>query len=175
MDKRFLKLVVVLLVMCPFLGLSQTHDYSMRRCWGYHKDSCAISSNIYYRVIVDESRSALFVKGQTSRIPVSIYNGRDYRISFCHDEMLGSGIVMKLIDAETENVLYDNSEDGFATEFEFTVTQTCDIYVEIYVPGTSKMSEAEESGEDLIFVRKDTEMGCVGILVEHMITPLKGF
>lgn len=147
----------------------------MRRCWGYHRDSCTTSKNIYYRVVVDDCRSALFVKGQTSRIPVSIYNGRDYRISFCHDEVLGSGIVMKLIDSETENVLYDNSEDGYASDFEFTVTQSRDIFVEISVPGSSKMSEALNSGEDLVFVKKDTEMGCIGILVEHMITPVKGF
>lgn len=81
---------------------------------------------------------------------------------------------MRIIDVATENVLYDNSEDGFASEFEFTVTQTSEIYIEIEVPGSSRMSEAEGQN-DLIFVRKDTEMGCIGILIEHMITPVKGF
>lgn len=175
MDKKFLKLFLFVMVMCPMLVFSQTNDYSMRRCWGYHKDSCRVSKNIYYRVVTDACRSALFVKGQTSRIRVPIYNGRDYRVSFCHDEVFGEGIVMKLIDTETENVLYDNSEDGFASDFEFTVTQTREIFVEISVPGSSKMSEAQNSGEELVFVRKDTEMGCIGILVEHMITPVKGF
>lgn len=174
MSKKLLKVILLLIVMCPLVGMSQTNDYSMRRCWGYHKDSCAVSKNIYYRVVVDESRSALFVKGQTSRIPITIYNGRDYRVSFCHDEVLGEGITMRLIDAETGDALYDNSEDGFASDFEFTVTQTRDLYVEISVPGTSRFAEAEEN-EDLVLVKKDTEMGCVGILVEHMITPVKGF
>lgn len=174
MSIKLLKVILLLIVMCPLVGMSQTNDYSMRRCWGYHKDSCAISKNIYYRVVVDESRSALFVKGQTSRIPITIYNGRDYRVSFCHDEVLGEGIVMRLIDAETDEPLYDNSDDGFASEFEFTVTQTRDLYVEISVPGTSRFAESE-GNEDLVLVKKDTEMGCIGILVEHMITPVKGF
>ena len=173
MDGKILKIILLAIVLCPFFGQAQTNDYSMRRCWGYHKDSCRTSKNIYYRV-VDNSRSALFVKGQTSRIKIIIYNGRDYRISFCHDQVLGEGIVMRLIDAENEQTLYDNSEDGFASEFEFTVTQTREIYVEISVPGSSQLSEVGDDA-DLIFVRKDTEMGCIGILVEHMITPVKGF
>ena len=173
MDGKILKIILLAIVLSPLFGHAQTNDYSMRRCWGFHKDSCQTSKNIYYRV-VDHSRSALFVKGQTSRIKVPIYNGRDYRISFCHDQVLGEGIVMRLIDSESESVLYDNSEDGFASEFEFTVTQSREIYIEIEVPGTSRMSEAADDA-DLIFVRKDTEMGCIGILIEHMITPIKGF
>ena len=174
MNRNLLKLILILLVTIPFYGQAQTNDYSMRRCWGYHKDSCKVSKNIYYKTVSDNSRSALFVKGQTSRISATIYNGRDYRISFCHDQVLGEGIVMRLIDAESGNTLYDNTEDGFASEFEFTVTQTREIYIEISVPGKSLYSEASEDA-DLIFVRKDTEMGCIGILVEHMITPVKGF
>ncbi|MBO7144913.1 MAG: hypothetical protein J6W13_08830 [Salinivirgaceae bacterium] len=173
MNRKSIKILLLFIILLPFAGMSQTNDYSMRRCWGYHKDSCPTSKNIYYRV-VDDSRSALFVKGQVSRIKSIIYNGRDYRISFCHDEILGEGIIMRIIDVATENVLYDNSEDAFASAFEFTVTQTSEIYIEIEVPGSSRMSEAEGQS-DLIFVRKDTEMGCIGILIEHMITPVKGF
>jgi len=159
--------------MTPFVTAAQTNDYSMRKCFGYQRDSCMRSENVYYK-ITEESRSALFVKGQTSRVRINIYNGRDYRVSFCHDQILGEGIIMRLIDAENGNTLYDNSEDNFATEFEFTVTQTREIFVEIEIPGNSALADAENN-EDLIFVRKDTSMGCVGILVEHMITPPKGF
>jgi len=157
----------------PFIGTAQTNDYSMRKCFGYQRDSCPRSENVYYK-LTDDSRSALFVKGQTSRVRVSLYNGRDYRISFCHDRILGEGIVMRIIDAENGNTLYDSAEDNYATEFEFTVTQTRDVYVEIEIPGSSALAEAENN-EEMIFVRKETAMGCVGILVEHMITPPKGF
>ncbi len=54
------------------------------------------------------------------------------------------------------------------------MTQTREIYIEISVPGKSRYSEAADDA-DLVFVRKDTEMGCIGILIEHMITPVKGF
>ena len=173
MNIKTLKLSLALLLMLPIFIFGQTNDYSMRKCFGYQRDSCSRSENVYYKM-TDESRSALFVKGQTSRVRINIYNGRDYRVSFCHDRVLGEGIIMRIIDAENENTLYDNSEDNFATEFEFTVTQTREVFVEIEVPGNSALADAENNS-DLIFVRKDTEMGCVGILVEHMITPPKGF
>lgn len=157
----------------PFFGSAQSNDYKVRKCFSYERDSCSVSQNMYYKKHED-SRSALFVKGQSSQTLISIYNGRDYRISLCWDPILGSRIGFKIIDQETDNVLYDNSTDEFASEFEFTVTQSRDIIVEIQVPGESDLSRAS-GDEDMILVRKDREMGCVGVLVEHMITPSKGF
>lgn len=167
------KLLIIFIGLLPLISSAQTHDYKFRKCFGYQKDSCIRSGNIYYKV-QESSRSALFVKGQTSKIIIRIYNGRDYRLSICWDPILGNQIGFKILDNETSNVLYDNSTDEFATEFEFTVTQTREIVVEINVPGESGFSK-NEGNEDIILIRKDTEMGCVGLLVEHMLTPTKGF
>lgn len=161
------------MVILPFISSAQTNDYKVRKCFGYQKDSCPVSENIYYK-LHEDSRSALFVKGQTSKTFIEIFNGRDYRISLCWDPVLGNRMGFKIIDRETDDVLYDNSTDEFATEFEFTVTQSREIIVEVAVPGESDLSKAS-GNEDLILVRKDREMGCVGVLVEHMITPSKGF
>jgi hypothetical protein len=157
----------------PLVTIGQTSDYKVRKCFGYQRDSCPTSSNMYYKVH-EESRSALFVLGQTSQTKFTIFNGRDYRISICSDSILGSQIGLKLLDSETGNTLYDNKQDNFATEFEFTATQSREIIIEISVPGKSSLSD-NDGKEDIIFVRKDTEMGCVGVLIEHMITPSKGF
>ena len=175
MIKHLLKVPIILLFLMGMSvnGFSQSNDYSVRKCYGYEKDSCPNSENIYYKVH-QQSRSALFLKGQTSKTPITIYNGRDYRISLCWDPILGGQIQFRLLDGETDAVLYDNATDEFSSEFEFTVTQTRDIYIEISIPGTSAVVEARQN-DDMIIVRKDTEMGCVGVLVEHMITPTKGF
>jgi len=165
--------LIVVLGVLPFITNAQDNEYKVRKCFGYQRDSCPTSANIYYKVH-EESRSALFVKGQTSKTALTIYNGRDYRISLCWDPILGSQIYFKILDSETNNVLYDNSTDEFATEFEFTVTQSRDIIVQVTVPGESILSNSMGK-DDLILVRKDREMGCVGVLVEHMITPSKGF
>jgi hypothetical protein len=52
---------------------------------------------------------------------------------------------------------------------------TRDIYVEIKVPGQSAYINATQSDNELVLVQKDSDMGCVGVLIEHMITPTKGF
>jgi len=164
--------LIVGFVFLSLISFSQTNDYKVRKCFGYQRDSCSNSENIYYKTH-DASRSALFLKGQTSKTPFTIYNGRDYRISLCWDPVLGNKIFFKILEAETGSVLYDNKDDEYSSDFEFTVAQTSDIIVEVTVPGSSDL--AKSSNNELIFVEKDKEMGCVGVLVEHMITPTKGF
>lgn len=167
------RIFVMAIILLPVIASSQTNDYKVRKCFGYQKDSCTNSENIFYKHH-EQSRSALFVKGQTSTTYLSIFNGRDYRISLCWDHILGNRMGFKILDRETNNVLYDNSTDEFATEFEFTVTQSRDIVIEVTTPGESSLSKAE-GNDDMIIIRKDTDMGCIGVLVEHMITPTKGF
>jgi len=171
---KALKILIIAGCMCfSFTTYSQSNDYKVRKCFNYQRDSCPTSQNIYYK-IHDASRSALFLKGQTSETPVTIYNGRDYRISLCWDPVLGNKIIFKIIDDETKNILYDNATDGYSSDFEFTVARTSDIIIEVTVPGSNALINSSEDDE-LIFVQKDKEMGCVGVLVEHMITPTKGF
>ena len=174
MDKRLLiKLMLFFATVFPLVTVGQTSAYNARKCFGYQRDSCPTSSNMYYKVH-EESRSALFVLGQVSQTKFTIYNGRDYRVSICYDPILGSQIGFRLLDSESGKTLYDNKDDNYATEFEFTATQSREIIIEISVPGKSGFSETT-GDEEVIFVRKDTEMGCVGVLIEHMITPSKGF
>lgn len=171
---KFLRTIfIIVVVVLPLIANAQTNDYKVRKCFGYQRDSCKRSQNMYYKV-QDKSRSALFVKGQTSKTRMYIYNGRDYRISLCWDPVLGNRVGLKIIDDETGNTLYDNSTDEFSSEFEFTVTQSRDIVIEVSVPGESGFSRTD-GNEEIVLIRKDREMGCVGVLIEHMITPTKGF
>ncbi len=167
------RILILILVALPFLSNAQGYNYKARKCFGYERDSCKTDTGLSYKR-QENSRSALFVKGQSSKTYMKIYNGRDYRISLCWDPILGDHVLFKIIDDVSNNVLYDNSTDEFATEFEFTVTQSADIYIEVTVPGESGLSKAS-ADDNIIIIRKDREMGCVGILIEHMITPVKGF
>lgn len=167
------QLFVVGFIFLSIIAYSQNNDYKVRKCYGYQRDSCKNSENMYYKVH-DASRSALFLKGQKSTTIITIYNGRDYRISLCWDHVLGNQILFKILDNATQNVLYDNANDGFSSDFEFTVAQTSEVAIEVTIPGSSDLAKASSQNE-LIFVEKDKEMGCVGVLIEHMITPTKGF
>jgi hypothetical protein len=77
----------------------------------------------------------------------------------------------KVVTEKQKQLLYDNSEDGFSNEIEFSVETTRRLMIEISIPvggaadGTQKRSR----------LKKASDMGCVGILMEHMTTPKSGF
>ena len=71
-----------------------------------------------------------------------------------------------------KQLLYDNSEDGFSNEIEFTVESTRRLTLEISVPGGGGGDATTKKKGKLM---KSSDMGCVGILVEHMTTPISGF
>lgn len=66
---------------------------------------------------------------------------------------------------ETRKVLYDNTEHEMAQEVEFSSTSTKRLVVEVMAPGVE-----EPKGRG-----KGMDIGCVGILIEHMPTPAIGF
>lgn len=65
---------------------------------------------------------------------------------------------------EVEKVLWDNTAHEMAQEVEFSCTATKRIAVKIIAPGASKPKRGQQF-----------DIGCAGILVEHMPTPGLGF
>jgi len=76
----------------------------------------------------------------------------------------------KLVQERVKELLYDNSADNYATEIEFSVESTRRLTIEVSIPGSGGGGTGSKT--KLI---KSGEMGCVGILVEHMTTPITGF
>lgn len=68
---------------------------------------------------------------------------------------------------DVEKVLWDNQEHEMADAIEFTATATKRLMVEVTAPGavTAKPKRSD----------KKFDIGCVGILIEHMPTPAVGF
>ncbi len=73
----------------------------------------------------------------------------------------------KRVYAEEEKVLWDNTEHEMANEIEFSCTATKRIAVEVIARGNSE-AKPKKNGET-------NDIGCVGILIEHMPTPALGF
>jgi hypothetical protein len=67
---------------------------------------------------------------------------------------------------EEEKVLWDNTEHEMANEIEFTCTATKRIAVEVVAAGSNDPKAKKGAPNDI---------GCVGILIEHMPTPTVGF
>ncbi|MBE9468585.1 MAG: hypothetical protein IMY72_09765 [Bacteroidetes bacterium] len=153
-----------------FLSQGQNNGNDYRpMCLDFQKNNCKYSENKYYQYN-EASRSALFIKGETSKMNFDIFNGRDYRISICNDDDLGDTLEFKLIDFETDDVLYNNADNDYSKVFEFTVFETRTVYIKIFVPG-----KTEEEKKIHGILPKNRNTGCLGVLIEHMITPVKGF
>jgi hypothetical protein len=78
----------------------------------------------------------------------------------------------KVVVERQKQLLYDNSEDGFSNEIEFSVETTRRLTLEISVPGGGGGGGSTKKKGKLM---KSSDMGCVGLLVEHMTTPVSGF
>lgn len=81
----------------------------------------------------------------------------------------------RIVEEIQKELLYDNSADNYASELEFSVETTRRLILEISIPdaGGSGKSKGIASGKGKMV--KSSEMGCVGILIEHMTTPKTGF
>ncbi len=73
----------------------------------------------------------------------------------------------KRVYKEEEKVLWDNTSVEMANEIEFSCTATKRIAVEVMAAGNSE-AKPKKGGET-------NDIGCVGILIEHMPTPALGF
>lgn len=170
-------------------------------CQNFHRAYCTSSGKKSLYRYNGQSRSALFENGQKSEFQIVVYKGNDYRISLCNDQSLGNlrmriisekripetkEVVEKVQNSEgnleevpvektvyrkEQTVLYDNAQDNYAREITFSIETSQKLIIEITAgaEGESASSRGGKSGVS------SGEMGCVGVLIEHMTTPKKGF
>ncbi|MBV6404216.1 MAG: hypothetical protein GFGODING_00966 [Flavobacteriales bacterium] len=74
-------------------------------------------------------------------------------------------MVRKTVFEDDRKVLWDNTEHELAQAVEFSAATTKRLVVEVMAPGAT-----EQKGR-----AKGLDIGCVGILIEHMPTPNVGF
>ncbi len=73
----------------------------------------------------------------------------------------------KRVFDDVMKVLWDNQEHEMADAIEFTATATKRLMVEVTAPGAANPRPKRSD--------KKFDIGCVGILIEHMPTPAVGF
>lgn len=165
MRNIFVKKVLVLFsLIFPIIASAQDCIDYQKKC----REKKDVTTSYSYS---DFSRSGLLLKGQVSEFNIDLYQGKDYRITLCYDAVLGEKVQYKIIDYDYGDILYNNADFNFATEFEFTVLQSRKVKIEVSVPADDKTKQTTAIG----LKPKPTQMGCVGVLVEFMVTPRKGF
>lgn len=108
-------ILVAFLVSLPSILLGQY-------CNTFHREYCYRSENRFFK-LNGQSKSALFIAGQTSELSVVVYKGQDYRISLCMDENLGSEINFKIY--ETIKVKVEKVQETKSLEDEYVTCTTC--------------------------------------------------
>lgn len=139
-----------------------------------------------------QSKGASVQVGVPTELNIIIYKGQDYRISFVYDEkIIGDHVVARIIEKvrgpmkpasgnvkvqgekptyeDIKKVIWDNQDHEMADAVEFTATSTKRIAIEVTAPGVPENPKDAKRG------RTPSDIGCVGILIEHMPTPVVGF
>lgn len=137
---------------------------SAQDCIDYHRLQCPRLEPNPYDEVPEGSKSELLLRGEVLTLSFFIYQGRDYRLTLC-SEMYNGEVVLKLYDFEDQTLLlYDNTLNEMAQEFEFQVMRTRKVKADIYVP--KQESQAQTFG----MLTQKVPRGCVGILTETMVT-----
>lgn len=138
------------------LGVSSSMAQSP--CRGFAKKYCRIDLGDF--IHNGQALSAEINTGESAEIGMVFYNKHDYRIIVCSEDHLGE-VSFKILDAKG-NVLFDNRDHGMTPFWDFGMTATKRLVIEVSAPSFS-------SGDDAL------DSGCVALIIGHKISALKGF
>lgn len=128
-----------------------------QKCYDFQKNYCHSEETRFVYNYNNQSISYLFVSGQKREIPVELQNGKDYRVTICVADEFDDVVHFQIVN-EDGRVIYDNSKLDYSLNLEFTNKRTQKVNFVISVPENSKELE-----------------GCIGFLLEEMITLKTGF
>jgi len=149
-------LLVSLLLICFSAIYSQN-------CFNYHQTNCIPKESKFNYTENKSTVSFLFSSGDVREIPFTFLLGKDYRITLCADSVF-ENIICFSITNKQGNILYDNSKQNFNHNLEFSSKKTQKVLFEIRAP------EIEAINSNSIYIE-----GCIGILIEEMISVKTGF
>lgn len=143
-----LALTTLTLALFPLSALAQD-------CVGYHElGDCILDRQKGFK-IYSQSKSVSMSPLDTVELNIVFYGQKDYILSFCaHKKMYP--IHFTLVDPESKQVLYDNTNDRYIESLGvgFDVTKSLAITIQAL---------ARESDEEEI----ENNVGCVGLLIQY--------
>ncbi len=194
-----LKHIIKIGLACGLALLTALSADAQYDCKEYEKFNCAPSADKRLKRN-GQSRSAMVQIGDVTEMNIIIYKGQDYRISLCADQGILGNVSFRLVEIRREliqeaivrkdsaheasetltdtrerggrfetvrNIVYDNTTDDMSQSIEFSATATKRIVLEIIAPGSQHPKRLKNPDAP--------DIGCLGVLVEHMTTPSLGF
>lgn len=151
-----------ILLLIQFIQLSFINLFS-QNCSDYYKLNCLPKESSYIYNVNSASTSFLLYLGESQEIPITIENNKDYRITVCGDSIFDN-VIQFIIFNEQGEKYYNNSTNEFKLNIEFSNTQTQDVIFEISTPQQSEYVDDAT-----------VQKGCIGLLIEEMLTIKTGF
>ena len=144
-------------------GINTYSNVSAQNCKGFHKERICYSRTEKGFNYYGQSRSALFELDSTYTFDAILYGRKDFIINVCAELNVGP-IHFKIIDKQTNSVLYDNMDDDYYESVGFTVDSPQEVRFELSV------NPLDYSPEDFMDNRV-----CVGVLILWRKTTRFGF
>lgn len=101
------------------LILAHGSTFAQSECASFHRKNCEAELEDGIAMRYDsQSKSAIMAKGQTSEFHMVAYNGLDYRITVCADELIGTEVQFKIYEKKREMVTAEaeGTEDSYSEE-----------------------------------------------------------
>jgi hypothetical protein len=97
--------------------LLPNNSIAQTECTSYHRKNCLNKEGIQMRYD-SQSKSAIMAKGQVSEFHLVAYNGLDYRISLCSEEIIGDQIQFRIYEkVKTLIKPHNNKEEVIEEEY----------------------------------------------------------
>ncbi len=137
---------------------------SAQPCRDYNRmGNCLSMMNKEVMNVYGQSKNALLQAGVQNNFSVTLFGEKDYKFIIC-SEANYYPIHIRLIDPITQEVFYDNKDDGYLESVGFTVEKTRRLIVEITL--LAAKTEFKDIGQD---------RACVGVLILWQKVPKTGF
>lgn len=81
--------------------------------------------------------------GESAEMQMTFYSGQEYRLLICGQEILGT-IAFKVTDMD-KKPLFDSREHDNATSWDFKMTSTQQIVIEVIVPNSKNSNDITQS------------------------------
>lgn len=134
---------------------------SAQDCFDFYKRNYKHNENERFAYALNSSSVSLaFTPGESKCIYSELIQGKDYRITICSDSLY-NGVVSLVIRNDAGTILYDNSQDNFNVNIEFSCRKTNSV--EYIITAPNRLDVAPET------------KGCIGLIIEDMVTPRIGF
>lgn len=148
------------LVIFLIIFISSTYSQD---CFEYHQDHCFPKDSKYVYEENNSTVSFLFSSGEIRKMPFTLLLGKDYRIKLCADPVF-EDIIEFIIINEDGKAIYNNSTQNFNLNLEFSCKKTQTVTLQLKAPDSNAGVSDTLSSE-----------GCIGLLIEEMVSVKTGF